>query len=120
MASDEGLPRGLLVGGWWTASGRPVEIDVLGLAGNRTALIGEATWSPRPDWIRLAVDLEPKLAAAPTPLPEVRRLLWVGADPDPAALPGDVTALGPADVTSRRQREVDRHAAYSQSTKAGG
>lgn len=63
-------------------------------------LIGEAKWSARSDWIRLAVELERKLAVAPAPLPEIQRFIWVGERSDPAALPRDVTAFGPADVTS--------------------
>jgi hypothetical protein len=42
------LPRDLVVGRWWTSSGPPCEIDVLGLRGSRTQLVGEARWQKAP------------------------------------------------------------------------
>lgn len=42
------LPEDLVVGRWWSTSGPPLEIDVLGLSGTRAALVGEARWQERP------------------------------------------------------------------------
>ncbi|MEX1358365.1 MAG: DUF234 domain-containing protein [Gaiellaceae bacterium] len=42
------LPRDLVVGRWWTATGEPVEVDVLGLHGTTAILLGEARWQERP------------------------------------------------------------------------
>ena len=38
------LPTDLLVGRWWAEAGQPCEVDVLGLRGNQTHLVGEAKW----------------------------------------------------------------------------
>ena len=42
------LPQDLLIGRWWTASGEPCEVDVMGLAGTQAALIGEARLQDKP------------------------------------------------------------------------
>ena len=36
------LPHDLVIGRWWATPGAPCEVDVLGLRGRRTALVGEA------------------------------------------------------------------------------
>src|SRR5438132_3795722 len=43
VAASE-LPADLVVGRWWAVTGEPCEVDVLGLRGSRTALLGEAKW----------------------------------------------------------------------------
>jgi hypothetical protein len=42
------LPDDLVVGRWWATTGEPCEVDVLGLRGSRTQLLGEARWQQRP------------------------------------------------------------------------
>ena len=40
------LPTDLVVGRWWSGRGANVEVDVLGLQGSRTALLGD--WQSAP------------------------------------------------------------------------
>src|SRR5690606_5792222 len=42
------LPDDLVIGPWWSSSGPSVEVDVMGMRGTRTALLGEARWQARP------------------------------------------------------------------------
>lgn len=70
------LPSDLVVGRWWAATGEPCEADVLGLRGNRTALLGEARWQPRPLGLGDLAALRQKLVRVPQPLDDVRLVLW--------------------------------------------
>lgn len=45
--SGESFPD-LVAGRWWASSGEPWEVDVLGLRGDRTHLLGEARWQESP------------------------------------------------------------------------
>jgi len=68
--SDRGtLPRELLIGRWWAVTGEPCEIDVLGLLGSETALVGEARLQDKPLDIS---DLTTLLAKTPR-LPKLRK-----------------------------------------------
>ena len=42
------LPPDIVIGRWWSTGRETTEIDVLGLRGNRSALVGEARWQQRP------------------------------------------------------------------------
>ncbi|WP_394849220.1 ATP-binding protein [Pendulispora brunnea] len=70
------LPEDLVVGRWWSVRGPQCEVDVLGLQGSRTALIGEARWQERPLDIADRVRLEQKLASVPSPVGEPVYALW--------------------------------------------
>jgi AAA+ ATPase superfamily predicted ATPase len=41
------LPGDLVAGRWWATTGEPCEVDVLGILGSRTHLLGEARWQQR-------------------------------------------------------------------------
>ena len=73
---QKGLLPAATVGRWWTTSGQPAEIDVLGLQGRRTVLVGEAKWQAAPLDRRLFASLQAKLAAAPDPVPDVILATW--------------------------------------------
>jgi AAA+ ATPase superfamily predicted ATPase len=70
------LPENLVIGRWWTTSGEPSEIDVLGLQGSRTVLLGEARWQGRPLGRRDLERLRRKAARAPSPVDEPLYALW--------------------------------------------
>ena len=70
------IPSDLVVGRWWTTSGEPCEIDVLGLRGKRTALLGEARWQADPLLRRDLEHLRRKAAYAPSPEETPLHVLW--------------------------------------------
>ncbi len=70
------LPRDMVVGRWWATRGEPWEIDVLGLRGGRTHLIGEARWQSRTFGFRDVNELIAKKAHAPRPVEEPLLALW--------------------------------------------
>jgi AAA+ ATPase superfamily predicted ATPase len=70
------LPGDLVIGRWWTSSGEPCEIDVLGLRGARAALLGEARWQARPLGARDLARLQRKTSRAPHPMGEPIYALW--------------------------------------------
>jgi AAA+ ATPase superfamily predicted ATPase len=70
------LPADLVVGRWWATSGQPCEVDVLGLTGNKTYLVGEARWQDRPLGARALNELRRKVARVPKPVDEPILALW--------------------------------------------
>lgn len=65
------------VGRWWSTSGAPLEVDVLGLDGARTALVGEAKWSGTAAAARLAERLRAALPRLPAPVEDPVLCLWM-------------------------------------------
>ena len=70
------LPADLVIGRWWATTGAPTEIDVLGLVGNRTALLGEAKWQAQPLGARDLQTLHRKAAHVPDPVASPVYALW--------------------------------------------
>lgn len=70
------LPADMIVGRWWTTRGEPCEIDVLGLVGGRTHLVGEARWQTRPLGSRDLNKLIAKVPRTPRPIDEPLMALW--------------------------------------------
>ena len=70
------LPGDLVVGRWWASSGEACEVDVLGLRGRRTALLGEARWQTAPLGLRDLVRLATKARQTPRPYQEPLLALW--------------------------------------------
>ena len=70
------LPEDLVVGRWWSTSGPAVEVDVMGMRGGRTVLLGEAKYQERPLGQREVARLLAKAAAVPNPIDEPLLVLW--------------------------------------------
>ena len=70
------LPPDLVVGRWWATSGEPCEIDVLGLQGGRTALVGEAKWQANPLGLAELESLRRKTVRTPRPVDTPIYALW--------------------------------------------
>jgi len=70
------LPAGLVVGHWWSRSGPQCEVDVLGLDGGKTGLLGEARWQDRALDLRAAEELRGKLRYVPSPTASPVLVLW--------------------------------------------
>jgi hypothetical protein len=78
------LPPDLVVGRWWPGRGASVEIDVLGLRGSRTALLGEARWQSAPLGRRDLESLHRKVPFVLDPVDDPTLVLWGrgGVTPD--------------------------------------
>lgn len=70
------LPRKLVIGRWWAHTGQSCEVDVLGLDGSKTALLGEAKWQDKPLDARDVAELEAKRARVPSPADDLHFALW--------------------------------------------
>ncbi|HSF18164.1 MAG TPA: ATP-binding protein [Vicinamibacteria bacterium] len=70
------FPEDVVIGRWWASSGPPCEIDVLGLRGKRTYLVGEAKWQRKPLGTRELESLRRKIVRAPHPEDEPVYALW--------------------------------------------
>jgi hypothetical protein len=72
------LPGDIVIGRWWRNSPAQVEVDVLGLQGGRTALVGEAKWDANPLGSEALGALRRKLEWVPDPAEQVQLALWGG------------------------------------------
>lgn len=98
LAARGELPEDLVVGRWWAARGEPCEVDVLGLRGARTALLGEARWQARPLGRRDLAQLEGKLARVPRPLDKPLLLLWGRGGAEQGVIRDGVLAFSARDM----------------------
>lgn len=70
------LPAELVVGRWWATGREPCEVDILGLRGSRSALLGEARWQARPMDARDLRQLADRAFCVPEPVDEPIYGLW--------------------------------------------
>lgn len=78
------LPKNTLVGRWWRHDhGLDIEIDVLGIRGHRTTLIGGARWSARPLPLSALTEMQPWVGHVPSPAADILYVLWSRAGVDP-------------------------------------
>lgn len=92
------LPDDMVVGRWWSTSGQSVEVDVLGMRGTRSVLLGEARWQSRPLGGRDIAQLAAKAAAVPRPSADPRLALWGRGGVDASARSGRVSGYDLADM----------------------
>lgn len=92
------LPDDIVVGRWWTTSGPSVEVDVLGMRGTRSVLLGEARWQSRPLGQRDVAQLIAKAAAVPRPSTKPLFVLWGRGGLDRAARSDRVLGYDLADM----------------------
>jgi hypothetical protein len=76
LVASGSLPDDLVVGRWWSTSGPPLEVDVLGLSGSRAALVGEARWQERPLGGRDVAELTVKASRIPHPVDDPTLAFW--------------------------------------------
>ncbi len=70
------FPGDLVIGRWWATTGPPCEVDVLGLRGTKTQLMGEARWQKQPLTLRDLDILKDKLPRVPSPVAQPIFALW--------------------------------------------
>lgn len=90
------LPDDLVIGRYWAQRPVPIEIDVLGLRGNRTALVGEATWSTASVDLRALARLRSRALATPDPVPTPILSVWTRGRPSGDL--GELRVFSPADM----------------------
>jgi len=84
VASGE-LPKDMLLGRWWRHDrGLDVEIDVLGIQGHKTSLIGGVRWSAKPLPLGALTEMERMAAHAPSPGQNITYALWTRSGVDRA------------------------------------
>jgi len=76
LATRGELPSDLVIDRWWATSGEPCEVDVLGLRGTRSLLLGEARWQSRPLGARELAQLQAKAARVPRVVESPIFALW--------------------------------------------
>jgi uncharacterized protein len=96
LAARGALPRDLVIGRWWTVKGEPCELDVLGLRGARTVLLGEARWQARPLGTRELAQLQRKAARTPHTVELPIFALWGRGGVDPRIRSEQVLGFDPA------------------------
>jgi AAA+ ATPase superfamily predicted ATPase len=76
LVADGTLAEDLVVGRWWTSSGPPLVVDVLGLRRSRATLVGEARWQERPLGRRDVDALRVKAARLPNVVEDPKLAFW--------------------------------------------
>jgi AAA+ ATPase superfamily predicted ATPase len=76
LVAEGRLPGDLVIGRWWATTGGSCEVDVLGLRGSRTHLLGEARWQERLMGMRELEELRRKASRVPHPDDELLYGLW--------------------------------------------
>jgi uncharacterized protein len=94
LARDGEFAGDMIIGRWWLDE--TVEIDVLGISGDRTGLLGECRWQKAPLTSHDLLELQRKISFAPEPADDVLLLFWTRTG---AAEPGfPARAYSVADV----------------------
>ena len=76
LATRGELPSDLVIDRWWAPSGEPCEVDVLGIRGTRSLLLGEARWQSRPLGARELAQLQAKASRVPRAVESPIFALW--------------------------------------------
>lgn len=95
------LPEGTLIGEWWTSSGQQHQVDVLGMLGGRTTVLGEARWQAQPLSQRDVDELAGKLSVVPSPAANPQLILWGRQGLLPEAVNGAVRGYTPEEILAR-------------------
>jgi uncharacterized protein len=94
LTRNGGLPEDMIIGRWWRDEA--VEVDVLGITGDRTGLLGECRWQIAPLTGRDLIELERKISFVPEPAEDVALMFWTRTG---AVAPGfHATAFSAADI----------------------
>ncbi len=106
LVASGGLPRDLIIGRWWSTSGIPAEVDVLGTRGTRSVLLGEARWQTRPLGSRDVAALRAKVAVVPRPIDDPLLVLWGRGGLDQRLRSDTVRGYGPAEMLDAADEQL--------------
>lgn len=98
LERDGTLPSGTLVGEWWSVSGQPCQVDVLGLHNHRTVAVGEARWQRQPLSSADVDALARSLRRVPDPVAQPLLLLWSRGGVRPEVAVGPVRGYELSDM----------------------
>jgi hypothetical protein len=98
LVSRGELPTEIVVDRWWASSGEPCEVDVLGLSGSRSVLLGEARWQTRPLGSRELTQLRAKSTRVPRAVDDPVYALWGRGGVDPGIRSEHVLGFGPEEM----------------------
>lgn len=101
LVEEGAIPQDVEIGEWWTTSGQPAQVDVLGLRGNETVVVGEARWQSRPLGLNDVRELNAKLQSVPTPAVDRRLILWGRGGVRQEVQVGGVMGFGPMDMLAK-------------------
>jgi AAA+ ATPase superfamily predicted ATPase len=99
------FPKDIVVGRWWSTRGQPCEVDILGMRGKETVLLGEAKWSDRMLGPSAVSGLRMKLACVPRPGPSPILALWSRSGASAAVRRTGVLAFSARDMVVTAVRE---------------
>jgi AAA+ ATPase superfamily predicted ATPase len=88
LVRDGELPPEMIIGRWWRDE--IAEVDVLGMIGDRTALLGECRWQAGPLTNRDLIDLQRKIAYIPDPGDDLTLMFWSRSGTAEQGLPSKV------------------------------
>jgi len=100
LAARGELPSDLVIDRWWASSGEPCEVDVVGLRGARSVLVGEARWQARPLGSRDLAQLRRKAMRVPRAVELPTFALWGRGGVEDRILAADVLGFDPQDMLS--------------------
>ncbi len=92
LVRDGVLPADMIIGRYWRDEA--AEIDVMGLSGDRTALLGECRWQTAPVTNRDLLELQRKLAYVPESTADVAFMFWTRTGSAPPDFPATVYSAG--------------------------
>ena len=95
LVRDRALPEDMSIGRWWRDE--TAEVDVLGMIGDRTTLLGECRWQADPLTARDLTELHRKIAYVPDPGDDVSLAFWTRSGVAEQGFPARVFSA--ADVT---------------------
>lgn len=99
LAASGVLPKDTLLGRWWRHDhGLDTEIDVLGMQGHKTTLIGGARWSTKPLPLPVLTEMQRWVDRVPSPADEITYVLWSRAGVDPEITKRGVRSFVVADM----------------------
>ena len=91
LVRDGELPGDMIIGRWWRDE--ITEIDVLGISGDRTALLGECRWQTAPLTGRDVLELQRKVTFVPEPADDIRLLFWTRSGATEPGFPARAYAI---------------------------